>query len=153
QVAANGSGDRAEGETDVRGETELEGPVPSELHGIAVDHDDARMVGERRRPPVAESEVERRAQYQYHVRPAEAEAASMRAREGLGATEAAAPGTMHDTGRADALREGGQTGSRVVPVDAPPCHEHGPLGAGEEASENLDGFRIGRRRAAMHVAG
>ena len=49
--------------------------------GIAVHHADARVLGEGRRPAVAEAEVERRAEHQHDVGLAQREAA--RLREGL----------------------------------------------------------------------
>ena len=77
-------------------EPELEGPVAPELDGVAVHHDDAGVLGEGRRPPVAQAEVERRSQHEDHVAVSQATTeAFYRAREGLGAggpaDEAGAP--------------------------------------------------------------
>ena len=62
---------RLEGPADVRGEPVGERPVPAEVAAVGVDHHDPRVFAEHRRLAVAETEIERRAEHEDHVRLAE----------------------------------------------------------------------------------
>ena len=94
---------RAEGEPDMRGEPQLEGAVAAQLDRIAVDHDHARMIGEGRRPAVAEPEVQRRAQDEDEVGLAQGEAARLGEGERMASGQASGPAPFMNTGTPAAL--------------------------------------------------
>ena len=97
------------------GEAQLERAVAPELDGIAVDHDDARVLGEARRPPVAEAKVERRAEHEDEVGVAERPAARLGEGDRVIRRQRAAPRAVHEHGEARGLGERARATARRRP--------------------------------------
>ena len=133
-------------------EGELERAVASELGGVTVHHDDARVLGEGRRPPVSQAEVQWRAQHEHEIGAGQCPAP--RVGEGARVTgrQRAAAGTVHEDRQTRSVGERSQRLGGVVPVDTTARQDHGPLRSRDEVREPHHVVRVGQRRAPVDVA-
>ena len=134
------------------GDADVERAVAAELGRVAVDHAYPGVLGEGRRPAVAEPEVERGAEHEHDVGLAQREGAGLGEGQRMIGRQAAAAGTIHEHRHAAGIGEGGKGGRRVVPVDATAGHHHRPDGAGEQLGQALDRRDVAGHRRAMEVA-
>jgi hypothetical protein len=136
---------------DMPGEAHLERAVPPELLGIAVDHDDARILGKARRPPIAEAEVERRAEHEDEVGVGQRPPARVREGGRVIRRQRAPARPVHEDGDARGLREARERWRGGVPVDAAARDHERALGPRDQLNEPVDVGRIGERGTPVHV--
>ena len=154
----------AQDELRVAGEPHRHLAAPSDLGGVHVDLDHARVRAPARRPPVGEHEVEARADDEGDVRAAERPRAGGADVQRMVVREHAARGVRDDHRNAQALDEGRELGGGVRPEDAAAGDDERALRTREEAAaaatdsaaaeERGEGAaRLGLGLVAQHVGG